>query len=74
MTVRIRYWLRTVSTRASQHIRFIIVGTKVDKLSGSDKEVEAQAEGEEEVEAEEQGEGLSEVELEEEEHREALGE
>jgi hypothetical protein len=44
MTLRIRYWLRTVSTRASQHVRFIIVGTKVDKLSGSDKEVEARLE------------------------------
>jgi hypothetical protein len=44
MTVRIRYWLRTVSTRASQHVRYIIVGTKVDKLSGSDKEVEARLE------------------------------
>jgi hypothetical protein len=44
MTVQIRYWLRTVSTRASQHVRFIMVGTKVDRLSGSWKEVEARLE------------------------------
>jgi hypothetical protein len=30
----IRYWLRTVSSRASQHVRFCIVGTKVDQIPG----------------------------------------
>ena len=44
MTLRIRYWLRTVSTRASQHVRFIMVGTKVDRLSGTWKEVETRLE------------------------------
>ena len=32
---QVAYWLRTVSTRASQHVRFIIVGTKVDQIPDS---------------------------------------
>jgi len=32
--MRSRYWLRTVATRALQHVRFLIVGTKVDMMAG----------------------------------------
>ena len=35
VTLRDRYWLRTVSSRASQHVRYFIVGTKVDQITGS---------------------------------------
>jgi len=35
-----RYWLRTVATRASQHVRFLVVGTKVDLMTGSWQDVQ----------------------------------
>lgn len=35
MTLSNRYWLRTVATRTLEHVRFLIVGTKVDLMAGS---------------------------------------
>jgi hypothetical protein len=45
VTLLNRYWLRTVATRASQYVRFLVVGTKVDLMTGSWKDVQAKLKG-----------------------------